>query len=257
MEANEIKHEITEQSPVGLSPLVMAAMSGQLDTQKLADLLAIQKEYEANEARKAFHIALADFKRYPLTIYKDKHVNYPSKAGPLVDYYHATLGSALSEINPILGLCGLSLTWEIEQSEIGEVTVTAILTHAMGHCISTSLTAPPDESGGKNKIQAIGSTVEYLKRYTGFSLLGISSRDMDDDGRRAAAAVALITEEQVNELDAMILENGLNPDGTYLPKFLTWLGVDPDGGLGGIPSAKFGKAKKGLSDVIAKRKGDK
>lgn len=205
---DEQSKNVTVQ-PQGLSPLVQAAMSGQLDTQKLSELLAIQKDYEANEARKAFHLALAEFKSHSLTIYKDKHVKYTSQKG-VTEYNHATLGAALGEINPILGKCGLSLTWDTKQGDTGDITVTAILSHAMGHSITTSLQAAPDDSGGKNKIQAVGSSVEYLKRYTGFSLLGISSRDMDDDGRKSTPPQA-ITESQAADFKAVCDELKVPP----------------------------------------------
>lgn len=249
VEVVDEQKSVAVQQPQGLSPLVQAAMAGQLDTQKLSELLAIQKEFEANEARKAFHLALAEFKRFPLTIYKDKHVKYTSQKGT-TEYDHATLGAALDEINPLLGKCGLSLTWDTKQGESGDITVTAILSHAMGHSITTSLQAAPDDSGGKNKIQAVGSSVEYLKRYTGFLLLGISSRDMDDDGRGKGSETSHITDDQCNEIQAMIDDNNLNHDGTYLPAFLKWIKSDS---LSTIPAKDFNKAKAGVAQAIAKR----
>jgi hypothetical protein len=42
------------------------------------------------------------------------------------------------------------------------------------------MSAPPDTSGSKNPIQAIGSTQSYLERYTALALLGIATKDMPD-----------------------------------------------------------------------------
>jgi hypothetical protein len=42
------------------------------------------------------------------------------------------------------------------------------------------MSAPPDNSGSKNPIQAIGSTQSYLQRYTALALLGIATKDMPD-----------------------------------------------------------------------------
>lgn len=61
------------------------------------------------------------------------------------------------------------------------VEVTATLTHSMGHSETTALRSSPDASGGKNGIQAIASATTYLKRHTGFALLGLEGVD-DDDG---------------------------------------------------------------------------
>ncbi|MHB8744882.1 MAG: ERF family protein [Sulfuricaulis sp.] len=200
----------------GLSPLVMAAMNGQLDTEKLAQLLAIQKDYEKNEAEKAFHLALSEFKKNKLVLDKDKLVSFTTQKGT-TEYRHTTLGAALSEINPMLGNYGLSLGWETQQ-EGRRITVKCVLSHALGFSKSTSLSAEPDDSGGKNSIQAIGSTVSYLERYTAFSLLGIASKDQDDDGHGASVPKEKITEDQANTINAKITDNGLS-----MAKFLAWL----------------------------------
>jgi len=237
------------QTTQGISPLVQAAITGNIDTQKLAELLAIQKEYEANEARKAFHLALAEFKRHPLTIYKEKTVKYATQKGA-TQYNHATLGAALGEINPVLGSCDLSLTWDTKQGDNGDITVTAILSHSMGHSITTSLAASPDDSGGKNKIQAVGSSVEYLKRYTGFALLGISSKDMDDDGH--GAGEQYITEEQVFELEELVAANNLNKDEKWLGKFLgEYLKVDS---FENLPATQYKKARTAIEGIISRMK---
>jgi hypothetical protein len=51
----------------------------------------------------------------------------------------------------------------------------------LGHKIETSIEAGSDTSGSKNAIQAIGSTISYLKRYTLENVLGLSA-DEDNDG---------------------------------------------------------------------------
>ena len=55
----------------------------------------------------------------------------------------------------------------------------------MGHSEETTLKAPPDTSGSKNSIQAIGSTVTYLERYTLLAATGMAAAGMDNDGRFA------------------------------------------------------------------------
>ena len=84
-------------------------------------------------------------------------------------------------INEALSEHGLSAAWETAQNN-GSVTVTCKITHIMGHSESTSLTAAPDNTGSKNPIQAIGSTVTYLQRYTLLALTGLATYEQDDDG---------------------------------------------------------------------------
>jgi hypothetical protein len=44
------------------------------------------------------------------------------------------------------------------------------------------MSAPADKSGGKNDIQAMASTVTYLRRYTLTGALGITTGNDDNDG---------------------------------------------------------------------------
>ena len=177
-----------------LSPLVRAAMAGNINTDALKQLLDIQKDYEKHESEKAFHLALSEFKKNNLTLDRDKLVSFTTSKGK-TEYRHTTLGAALSEVNPLLGENGLSLTWETSQGDGGRITVKAVLSHSKGFSKSTSLSGSPDESGGKNNIQAIGSTVSYLERYTAFALLGVASIDMDNDGAGGQASDKPASEE--------------------------------------------------------------
>jgi hypothetical protein len=59
--------------------------------------------------------------------------------------------------------------------------VTCILTHEKGHSEETSLQGPPDTSGSKNSIQAVGSSVTYLCRYTLLAACGLAASE-DTDG---------------------------------------------------------------------------
>ena len=49
--------------------------------------------------------------------------------------------------------------------------------------------SPPDESGGKNYIQAFKSTKTYLERQTLEAICGVTEKGEDDDGRGGAAAI--------------------------------------------------------------------
>lgn len=66
------------------------------------------------------------------------------------------------------------------------------LRHRLGHAESVQLTAQPDETGGKNAIQAIISTTTYLQRHTLKQITGVAEAGEDDDGQ--GGAVAPLTE---------------------------------------------------------------
>lgn len=159
--------------------LLKIAVDQNADMDKLEKLLDLQMRWEANEAHKAYVVAMAAFKADPPHINKDKTVAYKGTR-----YTHASLANVTEQINAALSKHGLSSAWRTAQSD-GAVTVECTITHNMGHSESTSLSAPHDTSGSKNAIQAIGSTVSYLQRYTLLALTGLATFDMDDDATTA------------------------------------------------------------------------
>lgn len=161
--------------------LIQAAVAGGADLDKLEKLLDLQLRWEANEAKKAYVLAMAAFQRKPPLIEKDKHVKFQTAKG-IVEYDHATLANVTKKINGALSKHGLSAGWRTNQDEKG-ISVTCKITHVMGHSEETTLKSASDLTGGKNAIQAIGSAVSYLQRYTLLSLTGLATFDMDDDGK--------------------------------------------------------------------------
>ena len=170
--------------PAQASPnaVVMMAMQKNYTPELIEKMMALQERYEANEARKAFHDAMSRFKANPPEIGKDKSVAYTVQGKGTTAYNHASLANVTGKINRALSEHGLSAGWTTVQNERG-VTVTCTITHKFGHSEGTSLTAAPDTTGSKNAIQAIGSTVSYLERYTILALTGLATHDMDDDGK--------------------------------------------------------------------------
>lgn len=146
---------------------------------------ALQVAWEEREAKKAFVDAMAEFKKNPPVILKDKNVNFTTQKGT-TDYNHATHFGVTSAIVAALSQHGISHRWVPEQAA-GKVAVTCVLTHKLGHSESTRLEAEPDQSGGKNSIQAVMSAKTYLERHTLLAATGLSTSDLpDDDGRGAA-----------------------------------------------------------------------
>jgi ERF superfamily len=176
-----VKQEETQLAITPMTMLSMAVSQG-ADLDKLEKLMALQERWEKNEARKAFSEALTAFKESPLIIDKDRHVKFNTSKG-ITEYDHATLGNICNIIGSELSKHGLSYRWNTEQNE-GKIKVSCILMHIKGHSESISLEANADESGGKNSIQAIGSTVSYLQRYTLLAITGTATQEQDDDGRK-------------------------------------------------------------------------
>lgn len=183
--------------------MISLAISQGADLAQIEKLIELQERYEKNEARKAYHVAMANFKaNAPETIQKDKKVSYTTRAGDTVTYNHATLSNIVQAITKGLSENGLSVSWPMTQTD-NSITITCTITHAKGHSERFPMAGPADNSGGKNAIQALGSTVSYLERYTLLMATGLATHDQDDDGK--STEPVYITEENQHEIaDLMI-----------------------------------------------------
>ena len=126
------------------------AISKNVTPEALERLWKLKVEVEANEARKAYHSAMAEFKKNPPEIDKDKKVSFGN-----TKYNHASLYNVVNKITESLSKHGLSASWNTKQN--GVIVVTRRITHVQGHSEETTLSAPADGSGSKNAIQSIGS----------------------------------------------------------------------------------------------------
>lgn len=167
-------------------PLSMAihAIKAGMSIADMRAMLDLQKDWDANEARKAYALAMSAFKAEPVEIFKTKAVGYTTNEGDFVSYKHAELSDVTTAISPAMSRHQLSHRWDIAQAN-GFVTVTCLITHALGHSESIRMTAAPDNSGQKNAIQQVASTVSYLQRYTLLAITGMSAKEIDDDARGA------------------------------------------------------------------------
>lgn len=220
---NELKKFDSPQGTAIVTPNVMLAMAVEsgADIDKLSKLMDLQERWEASEARKAFVSAMSQFRSQCISVAKTRSGHNCKYAG---------LAETIEQVSPVLVECGLSHRWETKQ-EGGNITVTCHLTHVMGHSESATMTSSSDTSGSKNSIQAIGSAISYLQRYTFFAVTGLASREMDDDG--VTAVKSFITEDQQNEIHAFANDNGI------LDKTLKWLGKKGINSLAQIESKEF------------------
>lgn len=162
--------------------LQQAVAAGNLSVEVMERLMGLAERYEKNVARKAYDHAMAAIREDLPTIIKDREVDYTSSKGR-TNYKFEDLASVTKAVSPVMAKHGLSFRWRTS-SDNGIVSVTCIISHADGHSEETTLHAKPDDSGSKNAIQAIGSAVTYLQRYTLKAALGIAAEN-DDDGQAA------------------------------------------------------------------------
>ena len=182
---------VAADQPVSPLNMIQIAVQRGASVEQLGQLMALQERHEANEARKAFVVALNAFKENPPQVLKDAKVAFGQ-----TKYSHAALDKASEIIGSALSKVGIAHRWNVEQDG-PKIKVSCILTHALGHSESVSMEATADTSGSKNSIQAIGSAVSYLQRYTLFTASGIAPKNVDDDGKGGTG---------VHEMDGKVRE---------------------------------------------------
>lgn len=175
--ANTPTTELTIQQQTTPAQLLSQAIEKGMGVAELEKLVALQERWEANQARKAFFQAFTGWQTESPDIRKTKEVRFNQTA-----YNYAPLADICRQIGPALKKHDLSYRWEIQDSAT-EIKVTCLVSHVDGHTERTTMQGAPDSSGNKNSIQARGSVIEYMKRYTLIGALGLSTADSDIDGR--------------------------------------------------------------------------
>lgn len=235
----------TANSGGALTPMDMlqTAVQGGADIAVMEKLLALQERWEANQGKKAFDNAISEAKAKLPTILKNRTVGY-GEGTKRTEYRHEDLAGIAKAVDPILAEHGLSYRFRSNQGEGGIITVTCVISHRDGYSEETSLSAGRDESGGKNNIQAVGSTTTYLQRYTLKLALGLAAA-ADDDARTADAPDPITADQLANlrrEIEAADADEA---------KFCEWLKVDK---LADLPSNRFWDAVKALQVKKAQAK---
>ena len=154
------------------------AVSPEADPAKLDRLLSYQERAYRDKARAAFGAAYTNLQLALPVLAENGEIR--DRSGK-VQYTYALWEDINEVIKPILSEHGFSLRFKIENAD-RQVSVTGELSHLGGHVESSTLKLPVDLSGGKNPVQAIGSSTSYGKRYVASALLNLTSRGEDDDG---------------------------------------------------------------------------
>ena len=196
-------------------------------------LMSLQERWETGQARKAFDKAIAAAKAKITPIQRNAKGHN--------DKRYADFAAIAKVVDPILSEHGLSYRFRTAQGE--RISVTCILSHEDGHSEETTLTGPADTSGSKNAIQAIGSTLTYLQRYSLVQMLGLAAA-ADDDGK-AAGAGETISLEQVEQLVALADEVGADKEA-----FARYFRI---AGIADLPAKDFDRAVAALNKKRGKK----
>jgi hypothetical protein len=226
----------TAGRPAAMTPMDMlqTAVTAGAGVEMIDKLMALQERWEANQGRKAFDQAIAAAKAEIPPIFKNRTVDFTSQKGR-THYKHEDLAEIARTVDPILGKHGLSYRYRTKQDG-NRVTVSCVVSHRDGYSEETSLSAGNDNSGNKNDIQAVGSTITFLQRYTLKAALGLAAT-VDDDGRKADMGET-ISPEQIKELRDL-----LDAKGGDVRKLCEYLKVES---LADIEVSGFAKVKAAI-----------
>lgn len=192
--SQQIAH--TEQRQA-MTPMEMVgrALEMGVSAEILKQMMDLRDREDAKQARKSFDAAISKAKARMSPVVKNA-TGHNNKR-------YADFSAVARMVDPILSEFGLSYRFKTTQND--KITVTCVLSHEDGHSEETTLSAPSDTTGNKNAIQAIGSTITYLSRYSLMASLGLSASE-DDDGRAAGNVEKTITAEQAATILALLDE---------------------------------------------------
>ena len=239
--------EMVVGSAVALSTPVemirVATTDPNVDPAKLRELLAVKREWEADEARKAFAIDFAAFQaECPIIAPLDK--------GNKNNF--ARIDRIWRETRPLRNKYGLAVAWlESTVDDSGMCHLRGLLTHKSGHAIDVAQDMPlPEEIKNRegklvtNASQSMGIAMTYAKRYGDCAILGIVTGN-DTDGYVPQIP---ITAEQCKILTQAIKVAGAE----YEAKVLEFGGVER---LQDLPADKFPAAMKAVNKHINENNG--
>lgn len=174
------------------SPMAMM-LTAQRQGASLADIremMAIQREYEAAEAKKAFDEAFAGFRGENVIIPKTKHVD----RGRGGSFDQAEYDEVCRRLSPALSRHGFgfrhdqkfgSRKWTTDgvESDVPWVWVTCHLAHRKGHTETLELEGPPGDLTVNTPTQNMQTTASYLKRQSLLAITGTATGGEDDEAR--------------------------------------------------------------------------
>lgn len=218
----------------------MAIESKDVDAEKLALLLKIQKEVMATQAEIEFNEAMARLQpKLPM-------IERTTKAE---HHKYAKHEDIEAQIRHLYTAEGFSTQYNGSTFEAdGSQTFHAILKHKGGHFTPHQITLPMDEvNKSKNKLQATASSFTYAQRILLKMMFNLVIKNEDTDGMFLLAGP--VDDAQFEEIQRLIEESQ-----TDTAAFCNYLKVDS---LKAITQKQYPKAINELKAKLEKLKGKK
>lgn len=247
-------HVTSQVTPPVTSDVALYAMIERLavnpdvDVEKLNGILDLKERMMNKDAEMQFNAALSDMQSEMPIIKKDGSVEYPKDKnnpdGPKVKAFDfASFENIMRAIKPVMSKYGFAIRFDTSEREGngGGAIIKATLSHRAGHKESVQFAAALDTSGGKNNIQAMGSTFSYGKRYCVTALLNIVTEGEDDDANKA------FLEHPIDDVQFAEIQRLIDDTDTDMARFVGHLKIES---LRAMPQKMYAKA---THDLEAKR----
>ena len=239
-----------------LALIERVALDPRADVEKLDRVMAMYERLKAKESELAFNAAKGRIlkKLAGVKIVKNRTVlNEFERATPQMGSYEAFKYAPLEEIDkhlrPLLAEEEMDLSYSDEPGKGGSIMVRGRLKHLpSGHYEDSFMPAPPDTTGGKSDVQAVGSTNSFLRRYVSCNIFNIVVAGDDDSGNGGT-----IDEVQTKTIIDLIRRTKVGP------KFLKYMKAESVEKAGSLEAAvatiaarDYRKAISTLEEQIAK-----
>lgn len=174
-----------------LAAITAAASNKDVDVNKVERLFAIHQTVVKQQAEAAFNDAMARAQAEIQPVVNNA-VNTHTRSS------YAKLSEIDKAITPIHTKFGLSISYDTETKNEADpvptdmLRIVAIVSHSGGHSRRYHIDLPPDVAGAqgttnKTKLQGLGSTNSYGRRYLKLMIFNVSTMD-DNDGNGAGGA---------------------------------------------------------------------
>ena len=202
-----------------------------LDVDKMQAFFNLQCQVEDRDARRLYIVARARMAPHLPVVPKSGKLEYEDKehkGQKILIANYAKWEDIERVLTPILAEHGFVMTFPADpRPDGGGLMMRCVLSHAAGHSESTQpLPVPLDTSGGKNNIQAYGSSMSYGMRYSARAMGLFRVEGEDDDG--VAAGGERIGREQALKLAELVQEAGISIGKTTEERrvaVLAWFGT--------------------------------
>lgn len=198
-----------------IATIIRVSSEPGFDPGKIRELWEIKKDIDQQNSKASFYRAMQAVQEEIRPVLRDSKGN---------NSRYARLEAIDRRIRPIYTHHGFSMTFGARTDTPGTLCITCEVMHRDGYHAHYELPGALDAGNkAKSDIQAVGSTVTYLRRYLTCLIFNVVLTDDEDDDDGHAGASAL-SHEQLNQILDLLIQCDM--EGPKAAGFLKYMGVN-------------------------------